>query len=234
MSLALGEAGFNVAVHYHASKAEAEKVCEDIRKFNVETVAVQADLSKESDTEDLIAHASKAIGPLSLLVNSASVFENDDALTATRESWDRHIETNLRAPFVLAQTFARQIPEGNDNLIVNLIDQRVWKLTPQFMSYTVSKAALFTLTQTLAQAFGPIGIRVNAIGPGPTMRNARQSEADFACQSASTVLGRGAEPDDIVGALHYLIGAQAVTGQMIAVDGGQHLGWKTPDVLVNE
>ena len=234
MALALGEAGFNVAVHFMSSKAEADGVCEDIRRFGVRAASVRADLSNETEAQALVAAAAGEIGPLSLLINSASVFENDEALTATRKSWDLHLETNLRAPFVLTQAFARQAPKNTDNLVVNLIDRRVWKLTPQFMSYTVSKAALFTLTQTLAQALGPMGIRVNAIGPGPTMRNTRQSEEDFARQGASTVLGRGATPEDIVGALRYLVGARAVTGQMIAVDGGQHLGWKTPDVLVNE
>ncbi|MEO1136020.1 MAG: SDR family oxidoreductase, partial [Pseudomonadota bacterium] len=150
------------------------------------------------------------------------------------ETWDHHIETNLRAPLKLAQDFAAQAAAGRNNLIVNLIDQRVLKLTPQFLTYTVSKAALFSLTKTLAQALGPKGIRVNAIGPGPTLKNVRQSDEDWRRQNEATTLGYGATPDDIAGALHYLLSARAVTGQMIAVDGGQHLAWQTPDVLVQE
>ncbi len=234
MARALGAAGFDVAVHYRSSRDEAAEVAEDIAKSGVKARPVGADLSKEADVSTLIARAAEAIGPLSLLVNSASVFEEDDIRSMTRESWDAHMETNLRAPLKLTQDFAAQAPAGVDNLVVNLIDQRVLKLTPQFLSYTTSKAALFALTKTLAQALGPQGVRVNAIGPGPTLRNKRQSEADWRAQNAATALGRGAEPDDIVGALMFLVGARAVTGQMIAVDGGQHLAWRTPDVLVTE
>ncbi|MEO1015674.1 MAG: SDR family oxidoreductase [Pseudomonadota bacterium] len=234
MARALGDSGFNVAVHYRSSREEAARVADDIRKSGPKAEPVGADLSKESDVATLIERASAALGPISLLVNSASVFEDDDIHSMTRESWDAHMETNLRAPLKLIQDFANQAPAGVDNLVVNLIDQRVLKLTPQFLSYTTSKAALFALTKTLAQGLGPQGVRVNAIGPGPTLRNKRQSEADWRAQNAATTLGRGADPDDIVGALIYLVGAKAVTGQMIAVDGGQHLVWRTPDVLVNE
>jgi NAD(P)-dependent dehydrogenase (short-subunit alcohol dehydrogenase family) len=171
---------------------------------------------------------------VTLLVNSASVFENDDLADMTRASWDAHIETNLRAPLKLAQDFAAQAPPGVDASIVNITDQRVLKPTPQFLSYTTSKTALQALTTTLAQALAPRGIRVNAIGPGPTLRNARQSEDDWRRQNEATILGHGATPDDIVGALLYLVDARAVTGQLIAVDGGQHLAWRTPDVMVNE
>jgi NAD(P)-dependent dehydrogenase (short-subunit alcohol dehydrogenase family) len=167
------------------------------------------------------------------LINSASLFENDDWNSATRESWDAHIETNLRAPFVLAQAFARQLPPGVQGNIVNIIDQRVLKPTPQFLSYSLSKAGLYWLTTTLAQALGP-RVRVNAVGPGPTIRNARQSQADFAHQRDATILKRGAEPADICTAIRYLLSAGAVTGQMLAVDGGQHLIWQTPDVQVPE
>ncbi|GAB4517493.1 MAG: SDR family oxidoreductase [Amphiplicatus sp.] len=234
MALALAEAGFNVAVHYHRSEKEARSVVDLIAAKGRRAAALGADLSKEAETARLIARAGEALGPLRLLVNSASLFEHDDIDTMTRESWDAHIETNLRAPLKLAQDFAAQAPAGADNLIVNLIDQRVLKLTPQFLSYTTAKAALFTLTKTLAQALGPRGIRVNAIGPGPTLRNPRQSEADWRRQNEATVLGRGATPEDIVGALLYLVDASAVTGQMITVDGGQHLVWRTPDVLAGE
>jgi len=169
------------------------------------------------------------------LINSASLFENDDWQSASRASWDAHMETNLRAPFVLSQAFARQVPASNirGGAIVNIIDQRVLKPTPQFISYSLSKAGLHWLTTTLAQALGP-NIRVNAVGPGPTMRNARQSEADFARQRDATVLKKGAEPEDVARAVAYLLEAQSVTGQMLAVDGGQHLIWQTPDVRVSE
>jgi NAD(P)-dependent dehydrogenase (short-subunit alcohol dehydrogenase family) len=163
-------------------------------------------------------------------VNNASVFESDTLATMTRGTWDKHIETNLRAPLVLAQNFAEQLPGMAEGAVVNLLDQRLLKPTPQFLSYGVSKAGLHWLTVTLAQSLGP-RIRVNAVAPGPTLRNARQSESHFKRQQASTILGRGASPEDVAAATQYLIEARAVTGQMIAVDGGQHLVWRTPDVV---
>ncbi|MEE2691993.1 MAG: SDR family oxidoreductase [Pseudomonadota bacterium] len=234
MALALAGNGFAVAVHYNRSEGPAREVVNEIATKGGAAVAVGADLSREEETASLIARCNAALGPLSLLVNSASVFEADDIGSMSRQSWDRHLETNLRAPAKLAQDFAAQATGGGDKLIVNIIDQRVLKPTPQFLSYTVSKAALRALTTTLAQALGPRGVRVNAIGPGPTIRNTRQSEEDFRRQNEATILRRGAKPEDIVGALLYLIDAEAVTGQMIAVDGGQHLTWKTADVLVSE
>ncbi|HEX4532682.1 MAG TPA: SDR family oxidoreductase, partial [Rhizomicrobium sp.] len=190
-------------------------------------------LSKENETTTLVARTSQEIGPLTALVNCASVFENDDWQSATRESWDKHLNTNLRAPFVLSQAFAKQLPNDADGVIVNIIDQRVLKPTPQFMSYSLSKAGLQWLTTTLAQALGP-RIRVNAVAPGPTIKNARQSDADFNRQREATILGHGAEPDDVARAVRYLLSAKAVTGQMIAADGGQHLIWQTPDVSGKE
>ncbi len=234
MALALADAGYDIAIHYRSSKAQADEVAALIEKTGRKAVTLKADLSLEDETAALVGAANAALGPLRLLVNSASVFEHDDINAMTRESWDTHIETNLRAPLKLTQDFARQAEAGKDNLVVNLIDQRVLKLTPQFLSYTVSKSALYSLTKTLAQALGPQGVRVNAIGPGPTLKNPRQSDADWERQNRATVLGHGADPDDICGALLYLVSAKAVTGQMIAVDGGQHLGWRTPDVLVKE
>jgi NAD(P)-dependent dehydrogenase (short-subunit alcohol dehydrogenase family) len=234
MALGLARSGYDIALHYRTSNVEAREVAAEIEKLGRKTALLSADLGQEAETSRLVAAARKEIGSLSLLVNSASVFEQDDVLSMTRESWDKHMETNLRAPLKLAQDFASQAEASQDNLIVNIIDQRVLKLTPQFLSYTASKAALFALTTTLAQALGPKNIRVNAIGPGPTMRNPRQSEDDWRRQNASTVLGRGATADDVVDALLYLACARSVTGQMIAVDGGQHLAWRTADVLVKE
>ena len=176
---------------------------------------------------------------MTVLVNNASIFERDTLETATRESWDRHLESNLRAPFVLTQAFAAQVPDPlideagepvAQALVVNMIDQRVRKLTPDFISYTLAKSALWTLTRTSAQALSP-RVRVNAIGPGPTLRGEAQSEAQFRRQRAATLLARGADEKDITAALSYLLTARSVTGQMIAVDGGQHLAWQTPDVL---
>lgn len=234
MALALGRRGWAVAVHHHASRKDAEDVGAEIETSGGRACLVSADLAKEDETARLISAATAEFGPLRLLVNSASIFEPDDIDTMTAASWNAHFAVNLRAPLRLAQDFARQAPAGVDALIVNIIDQRVLKLTPQFLSYTLTKTALHTATQTLAQALGPRGVRVNAIGPGPTLRNQRQSEDDWRRQNAATVLGRGADPEDIAAALLYLVDAKAVTGQMIAVDGGQHLAWRTPDVLVHE
>lgn len=234
LALSLAGNGYDIGVHYNTSQAEADEVAGIIQSKGRKAASVKADLSNEAETGRLIEETAKALGPLSLLVNSASVFDFDDLETMTRESWDKHIETNLRAPLKLAQDFAAQVKDNADNLIVNIIDQRVLKLTPQFLSYTVSKTALHTLTITLAQALGPKNVRVNAIGPGPTIKNPRQSDEDWRRQNEATILGRGAEPEDICRALDYLLSAKAVTGQMIAVDGGQHLAWRTPDVLVKE
>jgi NAD(P)-dependent dehydrogenase (short-subunit alcohol dehydrogenase family) len=233
IALDLAADGWNVAVHYHGSQTDADATAQAVRAFGMKAAAIKCDLSREDQTATLVAQAAAELGPLSALINSASLFENDDWNSATRESWDAHIETNLRAPFVLAQAFARQLPPDVQGNIVNIIDQRVLKPTPQFLSYSLSKAGLYWLTTTLAQALGP-RVRVNAVGPGPTIRNARQSQADFARQRDATILKRGAEPADICAAIRYLLSAGAVTGQMLAVDGGQHLIWQTPDVQVPE
>lgn len=240
IALYLAQRGYDVAVHYAGSKPEAEAVVAKIHALGRHAVALQADLLNELETQPLIGRAADALGgPLDLLINNASIFEYDTLPTATRQSWDRHMESNLRAPFVLTQAFAAQAPaSGSDEngepiasgLIVNMIDQRVRKLTPEFMTYTLAKMGLWALTQTAAQALAPC-IRVNAIGPGPTLQGARQSLDHFVKQRANTVLKRGANPADITAALGYLLDAPAVTGQLLCVDGGQHLGWQTPDVL---
>ena len=233
IALDLAADGWNVAIHYNTSEDEADSAAQQVRAFGREAAIVKCDLSREDQTATLVERAAAELGPLTALINSASLFEDDNWHSATRQSWDDHIETNLRAPFVLAQHFARQLPENAQGSIINVIDQRVLKPTPQFLSYSLSKAGLHWLTTTLAQAMGP-RIRVNAVGPGPTMKNPRQSDADFARQREATVLGHGAEPADICAAVRYLLSAGAVTGQMLAVDGGQHLIWQTPDVQVTE
>ncbi|SEN32842.1 NAD(P)-dependent dehydrogenase, short-chain alcohol dehydrogenase family [Pseudorhodobacter antarcticus] len=240
MALYLATRGHDVAVHYATSAPDAEQVAAEITAMGQRGVAVQADLLDDAQTETLIARASHALGgPLTVLINNASIFEHDTVHTATRASWDRHIGSNLRAPFLLTQGFAAQaLPTQTDangeplapSLIVNMIDQRVRKLTPEFMTYTLAKMGLWALTQTTAQALAP-QIRVNAIGPGPTLQGARQTPQHFAIQRQNTVLQRGANPSDITAALGYFLDAPAVTGQLLCVDGGQHLAWQTPDIL---
>ena len=239
MALYLAGRGHDVAVHYASSADSAEAVAEEIRAMGRKAVTLQADLLVEAETSTLIPAASAALGPLTVLVNNASIFEYDRIDTATRHSWDRHIESNLRAPYVLTQGFARQCPEAvtdeageplAQGLIINMIDQRILKLTPEFSSYTIAKMGLWALTRTAAQGLAP-HVRVNAIGPGPTLRGARQSADHFSRQRASTILGRGANPSDICAALGFFLDSPAVTGQFLAIDGGQHLAWQTPDVL---
>lgn len=239
MALYLAGRGHDVAVHYAGSRDEAEGVAAEIRAMGRQAITVAADVLVEAQVDGLVQAAAQALGgPLTVLVNNASIFEHDDFTTATRASWDRHIESNLRAPFLLTQRFAAQVPAPRPDaagepvaqgLVVNMVDQRVWKLTPDFASYTIAKAGLWALTQTAAQGLAP-RVRVNAIGPGPTLQGGRQTAEAFATQRAATILQRGANPSDICAALGYFLDAPAVTGQMIAVDGGQHLAWQTPDV----
>ena len=240
MALELARRGYDVGVHYATSADEAEAVAEEIRGMGQRAVALQADLLQEDQVQALMPDAACALGgPITCLINNASIFEYDNIGTATRESWDRHMESNLRAPFVLTQALAAQIPEPGqcDNgetlahgLVVNMVDQRVRKLTPEFMTYTLAKMGLWAFTRTAAQALAP-RVRVNAIGPGPTLQGHRQSDSHFQRQRQTTVLNRGANAEDIVAALAYFLDAPAVTGQLLCVDGGQHLGWQTPDVL---
>lgn len=239
MALELAAAGHDVAIHYHSSAEEAEAVAEEVRALGRRAVILQADLLNEDAVQGLMGRAADALGPVEVLINNASVFEYDNIGGATRTGWDRHMELNLRAPFVLIQALAAQMPDPDIDargepvargLVVNMVDQRVRKLTPEFMTYTIAKMGLWALTQTAAQALAP-KVRVNAIGPGPTMKGARQSADHFARQRAATVLKRGADPEAICEALRYFLGAKAVTGQLICVDGGQHLAWETPDVL---
>lgn len=240
MALYLARRGFDVAFHFATSAAEAEAAAQEARALGVQTATLRADLTIEAEMQSLVPAAVAALGgPLTVLINNASIFEHDTLGSATRDSWNRHIESNLRAPFVLTQAFAAQAPAAVPDavgeplaraLVVNMIDQRVLKLTPEFMSYTIAKMGLWAFTRTAAQGLAP-HVRVNAIGPGPTLQGARQSAEHFAAQRAATVLGRGTNPDEICAALGYFLEAPGVTGQILCVDGGQHLGWRTPDVL---
>jgi NAD(P)-dependent dehydrogenase (short-subunit alcohol dehydrogenase family) len=224
IALDLAAAGFKLAVHYSTSKAEAESLVAEIKAQGGQAVALKADLADEAQVSGLLGHASDALGPIGLLVNNASLFERDTVQDASRQSWDRHMEVNLRAPFVLIQDFARRLPEAALGLVVNILDQRVWNLTPHFTSYTLSKAGLWTLSQTLALALAP-RIRVNAIGPGPVLPSARQTPAQFAAQAADLPLGHPTSPAEVAAAIRFLLASPSITGQMIALDGGQHLGW---------
>ncbi|WP_144299957.1 SDR family oxidoreductase [Elioraea rosea] len=224
IALALAEAGFDVAIHYATSGAEAEATADEVRVRGRRAVALRADLGNEAEVARLVPEAEAALGPLGVLVNNASTFERDEALDATRESWDRHVEPNLRAPFVFTQALARALPEGAEGVVLNMLDQRVWSLTPHFVSYTVSKAGLWALTQSLALALAP-RIRVVAIGPGPALPSPRQSAEQFARQCASVPLGRGTGEAEVARAALALLALPSVTGQMIALDGGQHLQW---------
>jgi NAD(P)-dependent dehydrogenase (short-subunit alcohol dehydrogenase family) len=228
LALKAAEAGYAVIVHHHHSAADAQSVCTEIEAKGGRAQALAADLADEAALTALVADAQAAIGPLSLLVNNASLFADDRIETLTPASWDAHMAANLRAPVLLSQAFARQAPAGS--LIVNIIDQRVLRPTPQFFSYALSKAGLWDATRMMAQALAP-NVRVNGIGPGPTLPSVHQSAEDFAKEAENILLQRRSTPEQIAEALGYLIDADAVTGQLIAVDGGQHLAWRTPDVV---
>lgn len=224
LALGLAADGYAVAVHCHRSRAAAEEVVETIRGNGGVAAAFEADLADEAAVQGLLPRAEKALGPIGVLVNNAGVFGDDTVETVTRESWDQHIAVNLRAPFVLIQALAAHLPADAGGVVVNMLDERVWSPTPFFVSYTLSKSGLWTLTQTMALALAP-RIRVNGIGPGPTLPSPRQTPEQFARQRAMMPLRRGTGPNEIAVALRFILAAPAMTGQMIALDGGQHLGW---------
>lgn len=240
MALYLADRGYNIAVHYNGSEQDAQDTVALVQAKGRSAVAIKADVLDEEAVRHIIPAAAQGLGgAISCLINNASIFEYDNIHSATRTSWDRHFESNLRTPYVLTQAFAAQAPKAvmdsggepvAQSLVINMVDQRVRKLTPEFSTYTLAKAALWTLTQTAAQGLAP-DIRVNAIGPGPTVQGYRQSAEHFAAQRRNTVLNRGSDPSGICAALGFFLDSPAVTGQLLCVDGGQHLGWQTPDVI---
>ncbi|ASW06079.1 SDR family oxidoreductase [Rhizobium sp. 11515TR] len=221
--------GFAVALHANQSLAEAEKIAAKLRQMGRRAIAIKADLQNLAETSTLVERVADALGPLDLLVNNASAFLGDSADHFDEEAFEAHFAIHVRAPSILAADFVRQLPEPHQGLIVNMVDQRVWALNPRFYSYTLSKAALWTATQTMAQSFAP-RIRVNAIGPGPTVRSVRQSEEDFQAQIDGLILKAAPGLEEFGRTIRFLFDTPSITGQMIALDGGQHLAWETPDV----
>lgn len=217
----LAKDGWRAVIHYNSSENAAAKLATEIRNAAI----VQADLTNQSDVENLIENAAQAIGaPLTALINNASTYKPDTAKDYSPDDFDNHLDVNLKAPVRLAHQFAAQLPKGENGCIINMLDQRVLRPTPSFFTYGVTKSALFAATKTMAQSFAP-NIRVNAVGPGPTLKSIHQDDAEFAQEAAQTLLGAGSPPETILSAVRYLLSASAVTGQMIAVDGGQHLGF---------
>ncbi len=227
LALDLAKHGWAVGVHYYHSMDDAESLVTTINRRGGRAVALQANLGHDETVEDLVPEAVRRLGPLTCLINNAGVFEPDAIETLTRSTWDRHLETNVRAPLILSRGFDAHLPAGEPGCIINLLDQRVWNLTPQYLSYTVSKSALWTLTQTLALALAP-RIRVNAIGPGPTLRSDRQTPDEFEAMCKTLPLQRRTTPAEICDAVRFILAAPSMTGQMIALDGGEHLGWAQP------
>jgi NAD(P)-dependent dehydrogenase (short-subunit alcohol dehydrogenase family) len=225
----LARHGFAVVIHCNRSRNEADALADAVVVAGGRATVIAADLTDMAAAEGLIGQAEAAFGPVSLLVNNASLFEDDSVLDFDWQAWDRHFAIHVKAPALLARNLARALPDGQEGLIVNIIDQRVWRPTPRYFSYALSKSALWTATQMMAQALGP-RIRVNGIGPGPTLKSARQDESDFAAQVDGLILGRGPQLAEFGATIRYLWEARSITGQMIALDGGQHLAWQTPDV----
>jgi NAD(P)-dependent dehydrogenase (short-subunit alcohol dehydrogenase family) len=230
IAVALAQAGYAVALHAKASRAEAEVLAGEIENTGGRARVVLADLA-DADAVRKLVPAAAVSGPLTLLVNSAAEFEPDEIATLERPRFERTLAVNLAAPLFLAQAFAAQAPAGAS--IINILDQRVFRPTPRFLSYGLSKSALHAATTTLAQALAP-KVRVNAVAPGPTLPSPRQTEAQFAAQGRVLPLQHGPTPEDIAAAVVYLAGAGSVTGVTIAVDGGQHLAWRTPDSDIAE
>ena len=229
LALDFAQRGWRLALHVHDDDSEAQSLAREISKAGGKAEIFAVDLADPRAVDGLLPVVTRRMGAVRCLINNASVFEYDDIATVTAEGWDRHFAVNVKAPVFLAKSLATGLPAGADGVVINIIDQRVWKPTPHFLSYAGSKAALWAMTQTLAQGLAP-RVRVNAIGPGPMLRSVHQTEADFAAQAAATPLQRATSPEEIAAAIRFIIDAPAMTGQMIALDGGQHLAWQTPDI----
>ena len=229
LAVQAARSGYDVAVHHRDSADDAEETAALVRAEGRKACVLATDLASR-DAGGLIGRAEAELGPVTLLVNNASLFIDDRLQSFDVDTLDAHLATNLRAPALLAQALAARLPEGRTGCIINILDQRVWRPNPQFFGYSLSKAALWHATQTMAQALAP-RIRVNAIGPGPTLGSVHQAPGEFELEAAGTPLGHSVSPGEIAAALRYLIDAPSVTGQMIAVDSGQHLGWLTPDII---
>lgn len=227
IALHLAQLGWNIAIHCRNSTEAATTLKAQIEALGVQALICQADLAVEREVEQLFDHASQELGPLTCLVNNASIFEEDTVANATREMWDRHMEVNFRAPFVLSQKFARGLGDEKTGCIINITDQRVWNPTPDFTSYTLSKMALWDMTQVLAKSLAP-QIRVNAVGPGPTLQSIHQTAEDFSQEVAAVPLQRDVDPNDISRGVQFILESPTMTGQMIALDSGQHMGWLPP------
>lgn len=228
IAVALAGDGWTVGIHHHSSADEADALCRDLTAAGRNAYVVAADLGSDDGIDALIDAATDAAGPLTCLVNNASVFEHDSLETLSRQSWDSHLNVNLWAPMKLSQALARDLPAGKSGNIVNIADQRVVSIPPGFLSYTVSKAGMWAMTQSLALSLAP-HVRVNAIGPGPTLPSPRQTQAQFDKQASRVPLGHGANAGEIADGVRYILASPSLTGQMIALDGGQHLGWDFPD-----
>lgn len=224
IALDLARNGWQVCVHFRRSAGEAEAVVEEIRSLGGAAVALAADLASQDDVDNLIPRCREILGAPHCLINNASEFLLDTVATTTPETWDTHLDINLKAPIFLAKSLFLNLPDGVAGNVINIIDQRVWKLTPDFFSYTLSKAGLWTATRTLAQALAP-RVRVNAVGPGPVLKSIHQTDLDFAREAHATLLKRGPAPEEIAAAVQFILASPSLTGQMIALDGGQHLMW---------
>lgn len=228
IALDLARRGWRIGVHYHTSSAAADSLVDEIERLGSKAIGLRADLRREDQLHGLVESCAVHLAPPTCLINNAARFEWDTPDTVAWAGWQAELDVNLRAPVFLTQAFARALPEDVSGCVVNMIDQRVWRLTPDYFSYTIAKSALWTATRMLAQAFAP-RIRVNALGPGPVLPSRWQTEADFERECRSTLLQRGATPEEVCGAVRFLLDTPSVTGQMIALDSGQHLLW-APDL----
>lgn len=230
IALAMARDGWHIAVHYRRSREEAAELVEELERTGSRAVALAADLGDVAAAGSLVSRCREQLGPPTCLVNNASEFLLDTVATLDPETWDKHLDINLKTPVFLAKQLYLGLPDGVEGNVINIIDQRVWNLTPEFFSYTISKAGLWTATRTLAQALAP-RVRVNAIGPGPVLASVHQTPEEFAAECASTLLGRGPESEEIPAAVRFILSARSMTGQMIALDGGQHLLWEGAENL---